>query len=322
MLIYFIKRLSISILLIWGVLTITFILMHIAPGDPSSIYINPDIDPKVVENIQKQMGLNLPIYSQYFSWLNQFIIGNWGVSFMHKRPVNELLAETIPNTLQLTMVVFVFQFIFGILMGVVAAIKRHSKLDISINSVLVFLYSVPGFWLALMAIRIFSIELGWLPSSQMQSITIGDGYWPLLLDRMKHLILPVMVLALPFSAYTARFVRGSLSEALQQDYIRTALAYGIRRRKIIFKYALKNALLPIITLSGLYLPFLLGGAVITEYIFSWPGMGRITIEAIFAYDYPLILASTVIAAMSVIFGNFMSDFLYSVIDPRIKLRSL
>lgn len=321
MLKYFTKRLSISILLILGVLSITFFLMHLAPGDPSSIYIDPEIDPKVVENIQEQMGLNLPIYLQYFSWLKQFVTGNFGISFVHKRPVNELLSETIPNTLQLTMVVFILQFIFGILLGTFAAIKRHSKLDITINSVLIFLYSVPGFWLALMAIRIFSIELGWLPSSQMQSLTVGDGYWVLLLDRIKHLILPVLVLALPFCAYTARFMRGSLSEILQQDYIRTTLAYGIKKRRIIFKYALKNALLPIVTLSGLYIPFLLGGAVITEYIFSWPGMGRITIEAIFAYDYPLILASTAIAAISVIFGNFLSDFLYTTIDPRIRLKT-
>jgi len=318
---YFSKRFSASMLLIWGVLTITFFLMHLAPGDPSLIYLDPNIDPKVVENIQEQMGLNSPVYIQYFSWLKQFLAGNFGISFMHKRPVVDLLRETIPNTLQLTFVVFILQFVFGILIGVICAVNRHSKLDTSIDSFLVFLYSVPGFWLALMAIRIFSIDLGWLPSSQMQSITIGDGFAVLLLDRIKHLVLPVMVLTLPFSAYTARFVRGSFAEILQQDYIRTVRAYGIKKSKILFKYALKNALLPLITLSGLYLPFLLGGAVITEYVFSWPGMGRVTIEAIFAYDYPLILASASIAAISVIFGNLLSDLLYTAFDPRIKLRT-
>ncbi|MFQ5770942.1 MAG: ABC transporter permease, partial [bacterium] len=232
--------------------------------------------------------------------------------------VSAILRETIPNTLQLTLVVFVLQLIFGIFLGVFTALKRNSKLDMAISSVLLFFYSMPGFWLALMAILIFSLKLGWLPTSQMRSLHTLHGFWPVLWDRIHHLVLPAAVLAAPFIAYTARFVRSSLAEVLEQIYIRTAFAYGIKSRQILFKYALKNSLLPLVTLSGLYLPFILGGAVITEYIFAWPGMGRITVNAIFAHDFPVILATCFIAALTVVVGNLISDLLYVVVDPRIK----
>ncbi|NIS38176.1 ABC transporter permease [Candidatus Saccharibacteria bacterium] len=241
------------------------------------------------------------------------------MSLVHNRPVRDILFETIPNTLQLTAVVFVLQFLLGLIFGIITALKRNSKIDLSISSILLFLYSVPGFWLALMLVMIFSLHLGWLPSSHMSSLHIDGGIWLQLADRLRHLVLPVTVLTMPFAAYTARFVRGSLSDVLVEDYIRTAIAYGINRRQVIFKYALKNALLPVATLMGMYLPFLLGGAVITEYIFAWPGMGRLTINAIFAHDFPIILASSFLAALAVVIGNMLSDLLYATIDPRIRL---
>lgn len=320
MLQYVIKRLLLSTIIVWGVLSITFLIIHTASGDPASLYLKPEIDHKTVENIRRQMGLDLPLWQQYILWIREFLKGNFGVSFVQHRPVREIFREAIPNTLQLTFVVFVLQLIFGVVIGVITALKRHSKLDLSINALLLFLFSMPGFWLALIAIMIFSLKLGWLPSSQMRSFLETEGFWRTLLDRVRHLILPVTVLAAPFVAYSARFVRASMTEVLAQDYIRTAYAYGIKQRRILFKYALKNALLPLTTLSGLYLPFLLGGAVVTEYIFAWPGMGRITVNAMFAHDFPVILGSTCIAALTVIVGNLISDLLYAVVDPRIKLR--
>ena len=169
-----------------------------------------------------------------------------------------------------------------------------------------------------MAVLVFSLKLGWLPSSQMQSLQIADGAWAQFTDRLRHLILPAGVLAAPFVAHTARFIRGSLSEVLQQDYIRTAYAFGIPARKVLFKYALKNAVLPLASLFGFYLPFLLGGAVITEYIFAWPGFGRITVNAIFAHDFPMILAGNFIAALAVVIGNLISDLVSKAVDPRIR----
>ena len=316
---FLINRLLLSLLIIWGILTITFLVIHLAPGDPSSIYVKPEIGAKAVENIRRQMGLDLPLWKQYLSWASEFIQGNFGISFTHKRPVSHIFAEAIPNTLQLTAVVFLIQFIVGISLGIIMAVMYKTKVDFILNSLCLFFYSLPGFWLALMGILLFSIKLSWLPSSQMESLQQIDGFWAQIVDRIQHLIMPVAVLAIPFIAYTARFVRGSLSDVLQQDYIRTVTAYGVNRYKILFKYALKNALLPLNTLIGVYLPFLLGGAVITEYIFSWPGLGRITVNAIFAHDYPIILASGFIAAVAVIVGNLISDLLYHIIDPRIKI---
>lgn len=314
---YLLRRFLVSATLVWGVLSLTFLLIHLT-GDPTAIYLNPQMDEKTLAAIRRQMGFDLSLWQQYFVWLRGFITGHFGFSFVQMRPVSDIFAEALLNTFQLTVVVFGVQLFGGVLLGVCTGIKRRSKLDVMVNSFLLFIYSMPGFWLALIAIMIFSLKLRWLPSSQMQSIVGVEGFWPQLADRIKHLILPVLVLAMPFLAYTTRFVRAGISEVLAQDYIRTVLAFGIRRRKIWFKYALKNALLPLVTIGGLYLPFLLGGAVITEYIFAWPGMGSLTINAIYAHDFPVVLASTFIAALSVIAGNFLADLLYFLADPRIK----
>ena len=315
---FLLNRFLVSVLIIWGVLTLTFVIIHLAPGDPSAMYVDPEIPPQVVENIREQMGLNASLSQQYFSWIRESIQGNLGISFSYKKPVSALLLETIPNTLYLTVTVFLIQMLLGIIIGVITALKKDSFVDISINSGLIIMYSFPGFWLALMFILIFSYHLGWLPSSQMSSLGISGNYVEVLLDRIKHLILPAMVLVISYTAYTARFIRASFSEVLDQDYIRTSIAYGLKPGQIYFKYALKNSLLPVVTLLGIYLPFLLGGAVVIEYIFAWPGMGRLTVEAIFAHDYPLILGSTIIAAITVVAGNFLSDVFYALVDPRIK----
>jgi peptide/nickel transport system permease protein len=315
---YSIKRLAVSILIVWGIITICFIVMHLAPGDPSSIYIRPDIDPKVAENIQTQMGFNQPLWKQYILWTTEILRGNFGMSFIHQRPINDVLAETIPNTLRLTATVFILQFVVGIALGIVSALKYKTRTDHLISAIMLFFYSMPGFWLAIISILIFSLKLGWLPSSQMQSMYEISGFWPVLWDQVRHMILPVVILSTPFIAYTTRFIRDNLIEELQQPYIFAAQTYGLSRSKIVYHYALKNALLPLVTLFGLYLPFMLGGAVITEYIFAWPGMGRITVNAIFTHDYALILATTIIAALAVVIGNYISDMLYAVVDPRIR----
>lgn len=319
---FILKRLLLTLLIVWGILSLTFLLIHLAPGDPLSLYVDPEISPRVVENIRHQLGLDQSLWKQYFTMMIGFLRGNFGISFLQKRPVSELFSEALPNTLKLTLVVFILQLVLGTLLGIFTGIRKNSKTDQVFGVASVLFYSIPGFWLALMLILLFTSTLGWLPSGQMSTLGLSGGFWTMFWDRVKHLILPVTVLVLPFVAYTARFVRGSFCEVLEQDYIRTAFAFGIRRRKIYFKYGLKNALLPVVTLIGLYFPFLLGGAVITEYIFAWPGVGRLTVAAIFTHDYPVILASTVIAALSVNIGNLFSDLLYHLIDPRIKLGKL
>ncbi|MCG8604062.1 ABC transporter permease [bacterium] len=312
------RRLGFSLLVVWGVVSLTFVILHLAPGDPATLYIKPEIDTATIENIRTQMGLDLPVWRQYFRWIAELTRGNLGVSFSHNRPVAEIFTDAIPNTLQLTATVFLIQLIAGIVLGVPAALKQNSTFDFSLSSILMFLYSMPGFWLALMAIWIFSHKLGLLPASQMVSFDLPEGLWPQVTDRFKHLILPSLVLSTPFIAHTARFVRGSLCEVLDQDYIRTARAYGLSSYTILFRYALKNALLPLTTVFGLYLPFLLGGSVVIEYIFAWPGMGRIIVNAILAHDFPVILAGNILAAVTVVVGNLASDLVSTWVDPRVR----
>lgn len=320
MIAFIFKRIFLSLIIVWGVLTICFILMHLAPGNPASLYIKPEIGADVVANIKQQMGFDLPLWQQYFIWTKEFLTGNFGQSFSHHRPVSDVLRDAIPNTLQLTIVVLLVQYFIGIIIGVLTAVKKNSRLDISISTFLIFLYSMPGFWFALIAILFFSLKLGWLPPSQMSSIVEINEFIPFLWDRIIHLILPVSILSIPFIVFTARFVKASVSDELQKPYILNARAFNLNNNKILYHYALKNSLLPQVTLVGLYLPFILGGAVITEYIFAWPGVGRITINAIFTYDYPLIMASNFIAALTVVVGNFISDILYVLVDPRINLK--
>ncbi|HEX9654672.1 MAG TPA: ABC transporter permease [bacterium] len=317
-----IKRLLVSLVLVWGVLSIIFLIVHLAPGDPASLYLRPEIEPQTVENIRRQMGLEQPLWQQYFSWMKEFCSGEFGVSFSENRPVRDILFEAIPNTLYLTVTAFVLQLVVGIFLGTITALKNGGPLEKAVSPALLFVYSMPNFWLAQVAILIFALKLGWLPSSQMYSLTTEPGFWSEFIDRVRHLILPATVLSAPFAAQTARFVRGALLEVLDQDYIRTAKAYGLPGYQIFFKYALRNALLPVLTLFGLYLPFLLGGSVVTEYIFAWPGLGRVTVTAIFTHDFPVILASCFIAAISVILGNYFSDLLCAFADPRIRIKSI
>jgi peptide/nickel transport system permease protein len=318
---YILKRILISIPLIIGLATVTFFIIHMAPGDPMALYRNPDISPEVMELMRKNLGLDQPLHIQYVKWLGSIARGNFGVSFTAHRPVLDILREAIPNTLQLTLLALLMNLIVGIVIGVISAIKQYTYVDHSITVSALFIYSMPSFWLGLMLILLFSLLLGWLPASQMQSINADlFGFWHRLWDRFTHLIMPVLVLGIATAAGTARFMRGSLLEVIRQDYIRTARAKGLSERVVVFKHGLRNALIPIITLTGLYLPFLLGGSVITETIFAWPGMGRVAVGAIFARDYPVVLAVNLIAAVMVVMGNLLADITYSILDPRIRLK--
>ena len=318
---YIVRRILWAVPLAWGVCTVTFFILHLAPGDPLALYSNPEISPETVELIRKNYGLDEPIHLQYVKWLWSTLKGDFGVSFSAFRPVRDILFETIPNTLQLTFLALLFDFLFGVFLGTIAAIKRNSLTEYGVTLGSLVVYSVPSFWLGLMLILVFSYLLGWLPASQMQSIHAASfTWWRLLWDRALHLVMPVFVLGIAAAAGTARYMRASLLEVLNQDYIRTARAKGLSERTVIMKHAMKNALIPVMTLVGLYLPFVLGGSVVVEYIFGWPGMGRLSVNAIFARDYPVILATNFIFACMVVIGNLVADILYAVVDPRISYR--
>lgn len=320
-LIYILKRVASAVPLLFGLLTITFFVIRIAPGDPTSFYIESDADPKVARHLRASLGLDDPLPVQYVKWLRNMVTGDFGMSFIKHRPVNDVLRETIPNTLLLTSFALLINISLGILIGVLSALKRGTRFDHLIRVFALFLYSIPEFWLGLMLILGVSLYLDLLPASQMYSP--GADVLPFI-DRMfdlaKHMILPVFVLGIASASATGRYTRGSLLDVINQDYTRTARAKGLSEFTIIRRHALRNAIIPLITIIGLSIPFLLGGAVIVETVFAWPGMGYLTYEAIFARDYPLIIATTFIAGVMVIAGNLLADILYAVADPRIRMK--
>ena len=324
---YLLRRLLGAIPLLLGILTLIFFIIHLAPGDPTARFFNPNVAPEVIEQMRRNLGLDQPLHVQYFKWLSAFIRGDFGYSFGQMRPISEILPETLWNTLQLTLISLVIIFVLGMLIGIVQAVRQYSLADNVLTFLALFFYSMPSFWLALMLILLFSMKAAqwglptWLQFPAAQMMSVGAEYLPpgaQLVDRLEHLFLPAVALGIGSAAGVARYMRGSMLEVIHQDFVRTARAKGLPERAVIYKHALRNALIPIITLLGLYLPFLLSGAVLVETIFSWPGMGRLIVDAIFQRDYPLVMATSFVIAAIVIFGNLISDVLYAVVDPRIR----
>lgn len=316
---YLLRRLATAIPLVFGVLTLTFFIVRLAPGDPAAIYISGDVDPAYADRLRQSLGLDQPLHVQYVQWLISTVQGEFGVSFSKRAPVFDVILETLPRTLLLTSAALVLNFLIGIAIGIAAAIQRGRARDHLIGIISLFLYSMPEFWLGLMLILGLSLQIPLFPASGMHSPLAT--YLPdieYVIDVLHHMVLPVFVLGIASAAATGRYMRGSLLEVINQDYIRTARAKGVRERVVISRHALRNALLPIITLFGLSLPFLLGGAVIVETVFGWPGMGKLAVDAIFTRDYPLIIACTFVAGSTVVAGNLLSDVMYAIADPRIR----
>lgn len=323
MLKYTIKRLLLSVPLILGIITATFFMSHLAPGDPMDMYLEPrrqsQMDPQVIELLRIKYGLDQPIHVQYVTWLKNFAQGDLGESFRYRRPVKDLLVEALPYTLQLTFLAIILDALVGISLGIISAVKQYTKLDKAVTVGSLVIYAMPSFWLALMLIMVFSVNLGWFPTSQTRSMNYDDlTAMGKLLDRMWHLALPVSIMGLAGAAGTARYMRSRLLEVLNEDYIMAARARGFRERTVIVKHALRNALIPIITIYGMSLPFLLGGAAIIETIFAWPGMGRMTVSAVGGRDYPIIMATVTIAAILTVLGNLLADITYAAVDPRVS----
>ncbi len=322
---YLVRRILGAIPLLLGILTIIFFVVHLAPGDPTARFFNPNVSPEVIEQMRRNLGLDQPLHVQYGRWMWAFVRGDFGYSFGQMRPIGDILPEVLWNTLQLTLVSLVVIFAVGMLIGIVQAVRQYSLVDNVLTFVALFFYSMPSFWFALMLILVFSLRAGqegWFfqfPASGMTSIDYEYmGFGERLMDRLRHLAMPAIALGIGSAAGVARYMRGSMLEVIHQDFIRTARAKGLSERTVVFKHALRNALIPIITLLGLYLPFLLSGAVLVETIFAWPGMGRAIVEAILARDYPMVMATSFVIAALVVAGNLLSDMLYAVVDPRIR----
>ena len=317
---YILKRTLQAIPILLGASTLIFFLMHAAPGDPTSIYIRPDIDPMVIEQMRKNLGLDQPVHVQYVRWLSSFAQGDFGFSFSQKRPIIDIIKDTLPNTLLLSSVALVIIFAVGVLVGTIQAVRQYSWVDNVATVGAFFFYSMPSFWFGLMLILLLSYKFQLLPASQMTSVNFeflpGGEQW---IDRLKHLLMPALALGIGSAASVARYMRSGMLEQIRQDYVRTARAKGLSERVVIFKHAMRNALIPVITLLGLTLPFLVGGAVLIETIFAWPGMGRLIVTAIFQRDYPVVLAIAFVSSIMVILGSLIADILYSVVDPRVRV---
>ncbi len=297
--------------------------MHLAPGKPTDLVteMQVKVGAEAKERLKILYGLDKPWYIQYFNWLNRLSRLDFGKSFKDDRPVVKKVAERLPATLLLNICSLILIFSFALPVGIYSAIKQNSLLDKGMTLSVFIGFSMPTFWLALLLMILFGIKLGWLPISGLRSLdwaelSILGKIW----DIIKHLILPVFVSAFTGLAGLSRYSRASMLEVIHQDYIRTARAKGLPEKQVIFKHALRNALIPVVTILGLSLPDLIGGSFIFETIFAYPGMGRLGYEAIMARDYPVVMGVGTIAAFLTLLGNFLADIIYAYVDPRIRYR--
>lgn len=311
---YILRRLLVSIPVLFGVTVIAYFIMTLAPGDAVDMLVDPGLSPQDIALKKQALGLDQPVIVQYVRWLGQLVQGNLGYSFNNRRPVTERIGERLGSTLTLAFSALLFSYLIAIPIGVLAAVRQYSLWDYTATVFSFLGVSAPSFFFGLLLIYLFALKLDWFPTGGTH--TIGAAFS--LGDRIAHLILPMTVLSLQNTGVVMRYTRSSMLDVIHQDYIRAARAKGLRERVVMFRHALRNALIPVITLAGLQFPFLLGGAIITEQIFNWPGMGRLAVEAITQRDYPTIMGINLLAAVMVIVGNLLADVFYGVVDPRIR----
>lgn len=319
---YVLRRIIEIIPILLFISVIIFIMLNSMPGDPllQMRMDNPRAfanDPEGLARLRAHYRLDEPVYVRYTVWLQKLLQGDLGYSSAYQIPVSSLLASRIPNTLLLTVTAWLLGLVLALPIGIYSAIKKYSTFDFMATGFAFVGISLPHFWFALMAIIVFSVHLGWLPISGMS--TYGTtGTWNIFIDRLRHLILPASILGFVQVAYWVRYIRTSLIEVMNMDYIRTAYSKGINKKRVIFKHALKNAMIPIITIVALDIPFFFGGAVIIETVFSWPGMGRLMYQAVLASDHNLAINCLIFLALITLMSNLMADILYALVDPRIR----
>ena len=305
-----------------GISFMMFVIMHLAPGDPTSIRygLNPEVSGGARANFNKMYDLDKPVLMQYALWVKRFFSFDFGRSLVDDQPVAQKILSCLPATMLLHVSSLLLIFLIALPIGILSAVKRNSLFD-RITTILVFIgYAMPTFWLALLLILFFGFKMGWFPVSGMSPwYTAYLGGFARVKDLAWHMVLPLAATAFGGLAALSRYSRSSMIEVMQENYITTARAKGLSESRVIFVHALKNALLPIVTIVGLTLPALISGSFIFETIFAWPGMGRLGYEAIMSYDYPVVMGVGVIATVLTLLGIFLSDILYAVVDPRIRL---
>ena len=304
---YFILRRILQIIpVIVGVTLILFILMYVIPEDPAKLILQKGATPEALQNLREKMGIDKPIYVQYWRYIRQLAQGDLGTSYRYRRSVNSILAEHYPNSIRLALAAIIIEIIIGIFAGIVSAVKKYSFWDALVTISTTIAVCVPVYWLGMVLQTIFGLKLGWLPMSGM-----GDG-------SISYYILPSLTLASVSTAFVARMMRSSMLEAMANDYITTAYAKGLSPLKVIGKHALKNALIPVVTLIGMDLGALMGGAILTETVFNWPGVGRTIYLAILQRDAPVVIGGTIILVVIFVVMNLIVDIIYALLDPRIR----
>lgn len=308
---YILRRLLVLVPVLIGVTVLVFFILRLTPGDPARLMLGFRAPEKVVNNLRKELGLNKPIYVQYFRWIKDVIRGDLGKSIRSKSSVLKRILERVPATLELTILAFLITVLIGIPAGIISAVRQYSIVDHITMVAAMFWVSMPFFWLGLVLMLIFSVNLGWFPISGR-----GGPFWTT--SGIMHLILPAFTLGAPQIALLTRLTRSNMLEVLREDYITTARSKGVKERIVIYKHAFRNALLSIVTLLGMRVPWLFGGAVVTETIFAWPGMGRLMVQAVFKRDYPIVQGVVLLIALLVVLSNLVVDISYAFIDPRIR----
>lgn len=317
---YIVARLIGMVPLILGITIVTFAIANLVPGSPVTQYeFQPGVRPEDIERIRRQLGLDQPIHIRYVQWLSHVLRGDLGLSLITFRPVSELILEKLPNTLLLTVTALLLSLAFSIPVGVLAAVRRNSLFDQVATVSAVAGVAVPTFWLGLMLIVLFAVKfrewgLPALPPGGMYDLRGGGG----LLDRIEHLLLPAFTLAFVQTASWTRYIRSQMIEVLRQDYIRVAEAKGLPQRLVIFRHGLRNAILPLVTLLALDLPTLFSGAVVTETIFTWNGLGRLIVDSTFKRDYTVVMGVVLFISFLTVVANLLADILYAQLDPRIR----
>ena len=312
---YFLRRLGQSLVLLVLVSIVGFAVMNLAPGGPLSQFaLTPGMSQEDLARVATQMGLDRPLPVQYLDWFSRLFLGDWGSSFRDGRPVLEVIGRHLFATLLLMGSSTVISVGLGTLVGVMGAVRRYSLFDYGATVLAMVALSVPTFWFGLVAIYVFALELAWLPAGNMY--TIGDGSF---LDYAEHLVLPSVVLALVNVAIWSRYMRSAMLDVIEQDFVRTARAKGLPRRRVLLRHVMRNALIPMITLAGIQLPTLLSGALVTETVFTWPGMGRLFLDSLGYQDYPVVMGLLMFTAILVLLANLAADLLVAVADPRVRL---
>jgi len=310
---YIVERLLWTVPVVIGVSVIVFLILHLTPGDPADVMLGPEATPEAIERLHRDLGLDRPLYTQYGLWIGRVARADLGFSYTIRAPVLDLVMAKFKNTLLLVVTGLAFSTILGMAAGMIAATHQNSWVDRAISATTLFGVSMPVFWLGIMLIMLFAVRLSWFPSAGMSS-SGGGG----VRDVLHHLVLPALTIAVASLGTVARFMRSAALEVMSQDYVRTARAKGLSEQRTHLVHTFKNALIPVITVVGMQIGYLLGGAVLTETVFSWPGLGRLMLDGILARDFPLVQGSVLLIALVFVLVNLAVDLLYAYVDPRIR----